>query len=343
MQEKIDFRLLRNFSEGKYSFRDLKRIASWFEDLSLRSEMEIVLKQHWDEFRVAGDEPEKDLNKVYEKLQQQILIEQPKNLSLYKRITYLYARVAAILLLPILVYSSYNLINQSYNKEETAWAEIYSPGGARTKFFLPDGSKGWLNSNTRLKYPIDFKQNRHIDLSGEAYFEVAHNKDFPFVVSTRNLDIKVVGTVFNVLALEEGNTTEIVLEEGKVIVENPGIKLKAVMKPDQKFVFDNLSKVHHTTSLNSQQYNAWKDGLLIFRNEPLSEVFKRLSRWYNVKIVTEDEQINRYKYRATFRDEPIEEVIRLISLTVPIEYEIKKRTQEDQGVYAIKEITIRKK
>ena len=342
MQEKIDYRLIRNFTEGKYSFRDFKRIVSWFEDLSLRGEIEMALKQHWDEFKVVKDEPEKDLNTVYEKLRQQILEEQQGNLSLYKRIIHTYSKVAAILLLPLLVYSSYSLINK-FDHKETAWAEIYSPHGARTQFFLPDGSQGWLNSNTKLKYPLDFKQNRHLELSGEAYFEVTHNKNLPFVVSTRNLDIEVVGTVFNVSALEEENTTEVILEEGKVIIENPGIKLNTVMKPDQKFVYNNLSKMYQTTSLNAQQYNAWKDGLLVFRNEPLSEVFKRLSRWYNVKITAENEQINRYKYRATFREEPIEEVIRLISLTVPIEYEIEKRTQEDQGVYATREIKIRKK
>ena len=342
MQEKIDYRLIRNFTEGKYSFRDFKRIVSWFEDLSLRSEIEMVLKQHWDDFKVVKDEPDKDLNAVYEKLRQQILLEQPGNLSWYKRIIHTYSKVAAILLLPLLVYSSYSLINK-FNPNETAWAEIYSPHGARTQFFLPDGSKGWLNSNTKLKYPLDFKRNRHLELSGEAYFEVAHNKDLPFVVSTRNLDVKAVGTVFNVSALEEENMTEVILEEGRVVVESPGIKLKAEMKPDQKFVYNNASKAYQTIALSARQYNAWKEGLLVFRNEPLSEVFKRLSRWYNVKIISKDEQINRYKYRATFREEPIEEVIRLISLTVPIVYKIEKRTQEDQDVYAIREIQIRKK
>jgi ferric-dicitrate binding protein FerR (iron transport regulator) len=116
-----------------------------------------------------------------------------------------------------------------------------------------------------------------------------------------------------------------------------------MLKPDQKFIFDNLNKENQTVSVNAQQYNAWKDGMLVFRNEPLAEVFKRLSRWYNVKITISDEQIKRYKYRATFQNEPIEEVIRLIAMTLPIEYKIEKRAYDDQGVYAVREIRIMKK
>lgn len=259
-----------------------------------------------------------------------------------KRVILLYSKIAAVLLIPLLIYTTFSLINRN-DKEVKAWAEIYAPPCARTQFILPDGSKGWLNSNTKLKYPLNFVHNRHVNLSGEAYFEVTKNKDFPFTVTTPSLDVKVVGTIFSISAFEEENTTEVVLQEGTVVVNNQAIGLNSVMKPDQKFVFDNLNRKYQTTTLNAQQYNTWKDGLLIFRNEPLSDVFKRLSRWYNVKITITDDQIKQYKYRATFRDEPVEEVIRLIALTLPIEFHIQKRAYDEQGVYAVKEITIQKK
>ena len=287
-------------------------------------------------------QPEKDLSLVYEQIRLRILSEPPKTISFKRKIIKSYGKVAAILLLPLLIYTSIDLFFR-YFHQETAWAEIYSPNGARTQFSLPDGTRGWLNSNTKLKYPLDFKENRHLDLTGEAYFEVTHNKRSPFVVSTQNIDIMVLGTVFSVSAINGENTTEVVLEKGKVAVENQETKLLTNLEPDEKLIFNNKNKEFQTMVVNAQQYNSWKDGLLVFRNEPLSEVFKRLSRWYNVKITIEDQQINRYKYRATFRDEPIEEVIRLIAITVPIEYVIQKRTIEDQGVYAIKEIIITKK
>ncbi len=342
MQENIDYRLLKNFSEGRYSLRDFKHVVSWFEDKSLRTDIESAIQTHWEEFEVADDVPKKDLSKVYDRLKNQILLEQTKNITLQRRIILSYSKIAAILLLPLFIYTAYSLINK-YGSKDIAWAEIYSPSGARIQFHLPDGTMGWLNSNTKLKYPLNFKEDRHLELSGEAYFEVAHNKKSPFVVTTSNFDIKVVGTIFSVSAIEDEKTTEVVLQEGKVIVENPGISLNTTMNPDQKLVFDNLTKRYVTSETNAKQMNAWKDGLLVFRNEPLSEVFRRLGRWYNVKITVKDDQMNQFKYRATFHDEPIEEVIRLISLTAPIDFTVQNRKQEDQGVYAIKEILIRKK
>ena len=340
--EKIDSRLLKNFTEGKYSFRDFQRISSWFEDSSLRSELESAIGQHWTEFPGATDEPKKDLSIIYDQLREKIRSEQPATLSLQKRMIRLYSQIAAVLLLPLLIYNTFLLVGKNAS-DDSAWAEIYAPPGTRTSFVLPDGSKGWLNSETRLKYPLNFKNNRHLNLVGEAYFEVTKNKNLPLTVTTSNLDVKVLGTTFSVSALADENTTDVILEEGSVEIDNPGIGLKTMLKPDQKLVFDNLKNEYQTTSLNAQQYNAWKDGLLIFRNEPLADVFKRLSRWYNVKITITDDQIKRYKYRATFKNEPIEEVIRLIAMTLPIEYKIQKRAYDDQGVYAVREIIIMKK
>ena len=340
--EKIDSRLLKNFTEGKYSFRDFQRISSWFEDSSLRSELESAIGQHWTEFPGATDEPKKDLSIIYDQLREKIRSEQPATLSLQKRMIRLYSQIAAVLLLPLLIYNTFLLVGKNAS-DDSAWAEIYAPPGTRTSFVLPDGSKGWLNSETRLKYPLNFKNNRHLNLVGEAYFEVTKNKNLPLTVTTSNLDVKVLGTTFSVSALADENTTDVILEEGSVEIDNPGIGLKTMLKPDQKLVFDNLKNEYQTTSLNAQQYNAWKDGLLIFRNEPLADVFKRLSRWYNVKITITDDQIKRYKYRATFKNEPIEEVIRLIAMTLPIEYKIQKRAYDDQGVYAVREIVIMKK
>ena len=342
MRDKIDYRLLKNFTEGKYSFHDLKRISSWFEDSSMRHELESAVGQHWNDFPESNQEHQKDLSIVYEQLREKIRREQPSPVTLPKRMIRLYSRIAAVLLLPLLIYTTIILVEKS-KTEETAWAEIYAPPGARTRFVLQDGSKGWLNSNTKLKYPLNFSHNRHLNLTGEAYFEVAKNKKYPLTVTTPNLDVTVTGTIFSVSALRDENTTEVILQEGIVEVDNPGTGLSSVLKPDQKFVFDNQSKKYQTNSVNAQQYNAWKDGMLIFRNEPLDDVFKRLSRWYNVKINISDEQIKKYKYRATFKNEPIEEVIRLIALTLPIEYKIQKRSYDENGVYAVREITIMKK
>ena len=106
MQENIDYRLLKNFSEGKYSLRDFKNVVSWFEDKSLRTEIESAIQTHWEEFEVAENVPQKDLSKVYDRLKKQILLEQTKNISLQKRIILSYSKIAAVLLLPLFIYTT---------------------------------------------------------------------------------------------------------------------------------------------------------------------------------------------------------------------------------------------
>ncbi|MCK9410816.1 MAG: DUF4974 domain-containing protein [Prolixibacteraceae bacterium] len=342
MEEKFDYNLLRNYAQGKYSYHDYKQIASYFGDSIYQEDIESAIRQHWDEFAIDPDNHQKDLSKLFETLKKQIQLEHSRSINLSSRLIRLYSRIAAVLLIPLIIYTTFTLVSGD-RKEATGWAEIYSPPGARTHFTLPDGSNGWLNSSTKLKYPINFRRNRRVNLSGEAYFEVSRNKEYPFTVTTPNLDVKVLGTIFSISALEEENTTEVVLQEGKVVVSDHANGLNTLMIPNQKFEFDNLNRKYVIRSLNAAQYNAWKDGLLVFRNEPLDEVFKRLGRWYNVKITVTDERIKRYKYRATFCDEPIEEVIRLIALTLPIEFNIQKRAFNEQGIYEVKEITIRKK
>lgn len=341
MSEKIDYQLLLNYTRGKYSFGDYKRIAAWFRDNDSRDDIRLAIRDHWDDFSTEGEESPKNLENIYNHLLEQIQQEQPAPQPLYKRVITLYSKIAAVLLLPLMIYAAISLGNKE-TADGTAFAEIYAPPGARTRFILPDGSNGWLNSNTRLKYPLNFTTNRHLELSGEAYFEVSKNAEFPFTVSTSALDIRVLGTIFSVSAIPEDNTTEVILQEGSVELDNPGIGLRSTIDPDQKFTFNKSDRKYQTSAINAQQYNAWKDGLLIFRNEPLGDVFKRLSRWYNVKINITDQQITKYKYRATFKNEPIEEVIRLIALTVPIEYKIQKRAYDEQGLYTVREITIMK-
>ena len=304
--------------------------------------MKNAIQQHWDEFSEETSENKKDLNSVLDQLKQKIT-EQKTVVNFRIRIQRVYTRAAAILLLPLLLYSIYSAFFNTQATEMAASIEIVSPHGARTKFQLPDGTQGWLNSGSKLKYTNTFLTKRNIDLVGEAWFEVTHNTSKPFVVHTKVLDVQVLGTKFNVTAYPEENVTEVVLQEGKVNVNGFNDLYKVAMKPDEKFTYDKNSQSGSIQEVKASQFSAWKDGLLVFRNEPLSEVLKRVSRWYNVEILLNDPELENLKYRATFQEEQVEEVIRLISLTVPIEYSFTNREIDNDGVFKKRTITIRKK
>lgn len=342
MKEPIDYKILHKFVLGKYSLKDFKLVSRWFEDKNNEEDLKFAIQQHWYEFSEDFAGNEKDLTSVLDQLKQKIAKERPV-VHFRKRIQKFYTRAAAILLLPLLLYSVYSTLQKVPTPEISALVEIVSPNGARTHFHLPDGSQGWLNSGSILKYETDFQENRNVELIGEAWFEVAPDKKKPFVVETPHLDVQVLGTKFNVAAFPDEKVTEVVLQEGKVKVNGFNGTFTVDMKPDEKFTYNKDLQSGTVQTVNADQFSSWKDGLLVFRNEPLSEVLKRIGRWYNVEFVLTDPEIAKFRYRATFQEEQIEEVIRLISLTAPIKYSFNKREMGDDGVFKKRIITIQRK
>ncbi len=342
MKDRVDFDLIKRFTEGRYAFRDLKRIAGWFEDIRYQAELKSVISRHWDEFSFEPGEA-KDLSHIFARLKEQVLAEKAQ-ISPREKFIRVYTRAAAILLLPLLLYFTVSLF-QNFRKQvqPAGWVEVVSPLGARTNFELPDGSKVCMNSGTHLKYAANFAGKRSVEVEGEAFFEVVHNRLSPFTVHTSELDVKVLGTKFSVSAQPDEDNVEVILAEGKVQLDGTRSPFSGTLVPDQMFVFNKTTLAGEIKKVNAGQLTAWKDGLLIFRNEPLKEVVKRLGRWYNVRFEISDPEVENFRYRATFKDEPLEEVIRLIALTAPIEYKIEDRKMDDNGVYNTRTIIINKK
>lgn len=341
MSEKIDYKILQKFTEGKYSLKDYQQISGWFGNEQNEPELKDVIQQHWTEFSDFTGE-KKDLNNVLHLLKEKIDHDKPST-NFQTKFRSFYMRAAAILLLPLVLYSVYSTLNGRTTENTNASIEIVSPHGARTKFQLPDGTNGWLNSGSSLKYNTNFQSKRNIELVGEAWLEVAHNPEKPFTVHTSNLDVQVLGTKFDITAFPDENEVSVVLLEGKVKVNGYKGLYSVNVKPGQKFTYNNSLQSGDLQEVNTTQYSAWKDGLLVFRNEPLSEVLKRVSRWYNVEINLDDPELKSLRYRATFHEEQVEEVIRLISLTIPIEYTFNDREVGSDGIFKKRTINIRKK
>ena len=248
-------------------------------------------------------------------------------------------RVAAILLLPLLLaFSSYYFLNSRKEISSSSSAEIQCPMGVRTKFTLPDGSTGYLNSGSSLKYLATFNTERKVDLIGEAFFQVVHDEKRPFHVNTNNLDIKVLGTTFNVIANKDEKTEEIILETGKVdIASKEGTPL-ATLAPNEKLMLDIEKRTFSKNTVDASQYISWKEGRLVFRNETMKQMASRISRWYNVDVVVDDQILFGYTFHATFIDEPLDEVLKLLALTTPISFKEEKRELGKDGVYLKRKI-----
>lgn len=248
-------------------------------------------------------------------------------------------RVAAIMLLPLLL-SVIWLVSDLQNRKEFNKNHFFIASaayGSYTSFELPDGSKVWLNSGSQLKYPAEFNsKSREVFLSGEAYFEVHADLAAPFYVNTPYFVVRATGTHFNVVAYKNYLYPSVTLLEGKVSVRS--IKdanaqgRTTYLKPQQHLDFDTLTGNTHVQYEDTYKYIAWKDGKLVFRNDLLSEVASRISLQYNVDIQIVGDRIKHYRYRATFENEPLDELLRLLKLSAPIDYrEIKPILKSDSS------------
>ncbi len=337
----MDSNLLKRYFSNTYSRKEFLLVQDEFKKGADNPALADGLSEQWSTF----DEnvlPEVRLNPVLDKIHHRINLEGNDRTRTFS-LSRIAQKIAAILFLPLLLASILFYSNQQKKEyANTSWAEIECPMGVRTKFHLPDGSSGYLNSGSSLKYPIAFANNRVVALKGEGFFDVRHNKNSPFHVKTQNLDIKVLGTTFNVSAYAEDIQEEIVLQSGNIDVSDSLGKKIASLVPEQEFILNKETSGFKLNNVVSEQFTSWKEGKLIFRNEHIEDMAIRLSRWYNTEVIIDkrNSRINTYTYHGTFINEQLEDVLKLLSITSPITYVQMKRVPDSDGNYPRKKIIL---
>jgi ferric-dicitrate binding protein FerR (iron transport regulator) len=323
--------ILRRFFKGKYSRKDYLAIKSVFEKSEQKEELKNLLQNHWSDFN-NEPLPKGNVDHILRKIHHQIQLEEKRVNS--NRFITAFQRIAAVLIIPlILTFLAVFYFQSKSPAPEIAFAEIQCPPGVRTKFVLPDGTTGFLNSGSTLEYPVIFTNGRNVTLKGEAYFDVKRDEEHPFTVNSQNLKTIVLGTQFNVIAYENENSEEIILKEGKVeVYSNQGEKLET-LQPNQKLVLNTQTRQYNKNQVEAEQYVSWTEGKLIFRNESMQQVANRLGRWYNAEIEIRDPELLKYAFRATFIDEPIEEVLKLLAKTAPLNYKEQIRETSNDNTY----------
>ena len=280
------------------------------------------LEEDWNNIVRSEIPAPPQLDQLLDRLHHRIRLEEyRKNRSLVNRITGFYSRAAAILLIPVLLTGGWLLLSKTgTNDPGIAKSSIFAPHGARVSFSLPDGTTGMLNSGSTLEYSMPFEKRRDVTLSGEAWFEVRADEKHPFTVDAGDVNLKVVGTSFNVSAYPDENYVEVVLEKGKILLGCRAFEGEIAMKPSEHFLLEKGVVSREIT--DPSKFSAWTAGKLVFRSDSMSEVARRIERWYNVNVELMDEDLEKYSFRATFEDDPLEEVLRFLAMTSPIRYEI---------------------
>lgn len=261
-------------------------------------------------------------------------------------------RIAATFILLVGISAIFYFINKSSGVSGYAQNILEVPYGSRSNLTLPDGTKLWVNSGSKLTYNNGYgKNNRDIYLIGEAYFDVAKNRKLPFVVHAQNLKIKALGTSFNVKAYPDENKVETTLVHGLIEIEKQGIKNPYYLKPSQKLVFsdplneksnsvsnqgnseesnkltyqENNANVVLSKEIDTEKETSWKEGKLVFDREPLSSLTIKLERRYDVHFIFEKESLKNYKYTGTFKDLLLDQILEAMHYSSPIDFTIKEK------------------
>lgn len=206
------------------------------------------------------------------------------------------------------------------------WHTLRIPKGGEYKIVLDDGTEIWLNSASELKYPAHFVGNeRRVQLTGEAYFQVARNEAAPFIVETRDMDVKVLGTSFNVSVYEDEESCHATLVEGRVEVNDKVNGEKVVLTPGKQALLRGGEMT--VREVNTKLYTLWRLDRFTFASEDMEGVIRKLSRWYNVDFFFANSSMKQKRFTGSLpKYADISQVLKMIEMTTDIKFEIKEHT-----------------
>jgi ferric-dicitrate binding protein FerR (iron transport regulator) len=312
--------IIQKYLQGKTSEEENHQLHQWIQQSPENKKRLFVEKDIWDSYSFHANEKRYETAPELEILKTRIEF-QSRNSSI--RLTKI-LQIAAILLIAFgLGWSSQFISFEPKNQiAETTMQEIFVPKGQVNQIFLADGTRIWINSETRLTLPSVFAPNeRVVKLNGEAFFEVAKDKNRPFKVEVKGQQIKVFGTSFNVRAYENSNKIETTLETGSIQlrIDNQ----TTMLNPGEQSLFNKTEKNLVISKVEASTFSSWKDGRFEFQNEDLVEVFKVVERWYDVDINYDENTFRGMHFSGVIkRNKDVNHFLEILNLSVPIRYEI---------------------
>ena len=351
--------LLRKYNEKTCTVEELARLRSYFSARNHQSPVKKSLYQEIVNFVPSRQTAsESDFKRIFENIQSNITESSPSEIVIQiaekRRPVYLQILKIAAIVIPVFLLGgilSYIILENRQKPENLTYTEIRAPFGARTEIVLPDGSTVWLNAGSKIKYMNVFnRDNREIQLNGEAYFKVAKNADLPFDVKTGDLDIQALGTEFNVKSYDDEDIIETTLVEGKIAIHQGRRRKNVYLEPHQQALYvkynNNLSVkdlkilkeakpevlnsrkgvIYIAEKVDPQPIVAWKDNRLILKGEELSNLAIKLERKYDVKFIFGSDKLKGFRFSGTLENETLTQVLDVISLSAPLGYKLQGKT-----------------
>lgn len=319
MKREIPWDLIISKLKHTLTADENRRLTEWLSD-SNNQEIFEELQQVWQRIQMKASGYTPDANHYWKELSKRMEATKKPQTPAVKTFSLLhlrrYAAVACVLLIAAFsacIYIGIGL-GQPQQREQT-----YTNLGGKSLVSLPDGSQVWLHTATSLAYNTDFEsEDRQVNVTGEAYFEVAHDRKKPFIVQTDGMKVVVHGTKFNIESFPDSENTFVSLIEGSVSLETKTDKRFLI--PGETATFNKKSHSLHVEKGDVEFSRSWADNQMVFNKKSLGYVCRFLSKWYNVDIHLAPELTDKYMYTFTLRNEALEEILRLMSRVNPIEY-----------------------
>lgn len=320
--------LLIRFLTHRCTLTELDTINEWIAADPANAKWLFDIEHIWslkDELRFSD---KKEIEAAYSRFVSHIKDKeappkQPKRIHPLSWVRY----AAAVLLIAFLGANLY----MQLDKDAIEMNIVEVPNGERASVTLSDGTKVWLNSQSRLTYPAKFANGqRSVKLEGEGYFEVTHNKKAPFYVQSNLIRVQVLGTKFNVKAYPD-EPSLVTLTEGKVEVTTNNNEHKLILKPNEQASYSATTGMQLTKHINSTTVRLWTTGEMAYTNSMLAEIVKDLERQFNVRISITDKELASEVFTCHFKSSTrVDEVLKLLKETRQLDYSI---NGEDIKIY----------
>lgn len=328
--------LMRNNPEWQYAMQNMQDI--WNLQPKEAYNSDIAFEYHLQKMNAAGIELDDFAEQGPEE------IESPRRI--FSRKLWLPISVAATVIIAAVLIFKPRKHNSDKNLASSAasnLSEVSTKIGSKSKLVLPDGTTVWLNAGSKLTYNKDYDAElREVNLSGEAFFDVVKSADKPFIIHTDRIDIRVLGTSFNVKSYPGEQTTETSLIKGKVeisIHNRPSEKI--ILQPNEKLIVNNQDTLHKHNNSNKTTplvavenvtrldddsstivETSWVDNKLVFSNTGFEEVVSQMQRWYGVSIELKNERLKKMRFSGTFIHETIAQALDALKISEPFHYTI---------------------
>ena len=317
LQEKIPWSAISSQLKGDANPKQIEILNQWLNESAENTSIHQDIINGWQLTRNKSEIYQPDMDMLWAKLIRRTNLK--SKVRLFNIDQYKWIAAAAIIVVVFLAGNWFGKIESSTNM---VYASVISPAGSRSKIILPDSTSVWLNAGAEIRYPSSFsRETRDVYISGECFFNVTKDKKRQFIVHSNSLDIKVFGTSFNVRENEKDNKTEVALIEGEVQIFNSENRPLVSLTPGEQFTLTgDIGVVEKVDNINN--LTAWKENMIIFENEPFDQVIQSLESWYGVEFEVDTSILNNHNYTFKVKTESIREVLNLISVITPIEYNI---------------------